>query len=89
MTCPCLPDYRDTPLDLTGERGERLAHALHRGWHVGFIDATVDVPEWRWTQRDINELINRGLVKRHKQRPIDNAWTYTLTTSGRALAETL
>ncbi len=82
MSSPSLPDYRDTPLNLNQRPG--IAAALQHGLDIGILPPVEDNPAW--TQRDINEMVNRGLAQRFQQRPQDKAWRYVLTPAGVALA---
>lgn len=82
MNSPFIPDYTDTQLHLHHRPG--IVAALKHG---PVLPPVNDNPAWK--QRDINEMLSRGLVRRHKQRSYDKAWLYELTPDGAALAATL
>lgn len=79
MSSPALPDYSNTPLDLRKRPG--IAAALAHG---SILPPVEDNPAWQ--QRDLNEMVSRGIAQRFRQRPQDKAWTYCLTPAGEALA---
>lgn len=78
--CPALPDYRGT-LFIGADRPGVIA-ALRHGVTTK-IPPVADALDF--TQRDINEALNRGFIRRSHQRPWDKAWLFELTPAGRAV----
>lgn len=73
MASPALPRYRDTPY--TPTEGIEWALAKGIGATLQPVEDELDV---LYTSRDINEMIDRGWVKRSHRRLIDKAWYYTV-----------
>ncbi len=83
---PTLPDYAGTTF-YPHKRPGVMAALFHGHAHKAKLTPVADNPAW--TQRDINEMMQRGWVKRSRQRGIDKAWWFELTTEGRNVAEEL
>jgi len=84
MASPALPRYGDTPFIAVNRPG--VVAALKHGIKAT-LPPTVDGTPY--TQRDLNEMIDRGWVTRFRQRPEDKAWSYALTKQGGRVAEEL
>lgn len=85
VNSPQRPNYAATPFDPTQPRSFGIVEALKLGLQ-GTLGPTCD-NNTDYTQRDINEMIDRGWVTRFRQRPFDKAWTYALTKQGGRVAQ--
>jgi hypothetical protein len=88
MTNPSPTRYADTPLDLKGKPTLKnaLLHAVGNG---GVLPPTLGDGQLPWFQRDTNELLDRGMVRRHRQCAISKNWSYVLTRAGTDIALSL
>lgn len=78
MNSPARPNYALEPFDPVKRRG--IVEALKLGTKQT-LEPPIDGNE-DYTQRDINEMIDRGWAMRFRQRPADKAWRYVLTRQG-------
>lgn len=82
MNSPSRPNHAATPFDPAQRPG--IVEALRLGL-TETLGPTSD-NNTDYTQRDLNEMVDRGWVTRFRQRSFDKAWTWALTKQGGRVA---
>ena len=79
MAAVALPRYGHVPFDPSHRTGvvEAFRVAVRNG---GFLPPTTEATTYY--QRDVNEMIDRGWLKKHERRRVDAMWNYMLTLDG-------